>query len=95
MVAYKASISRFKRLAYEVVGIIPSNDVEEDIEAGILKLKNFFKELGMPVTLREFNIPKESIKELAKNRTVNQNRVIHDVIDIDCDTAFKILELAY
>ena len=95
MVAYKASISRFKRLSYEVLGITPSNDVNKDIEAGILKLKDFFKELGMPVTLREFNIPKESIDLLAKNTTINQNRVIHDVIDIDYETALKILELAY
>lgn len=95
MVAYKASISRFKRLSYEVLGITPSNDVNKDIEAGISKLKDFFKELGMPVTLREFNIPKESIDLLAKNTTVNQNRVIHDVIDIDYETALKILELAY
>ena len=95
MVAYKNSISRFKRLAYEVMEIKPTNDVNKDIEDGILKFKEFFKELGMPVTLREFNIPKSSVEELALNTTVRQNRVIHDVIDMDYEVALKILNLAY
>ncbi len=93
--AYKSSISRFKRLAYEVIGIKPTNDINKDIEDSILKLKTYFKELGMPTTLREFGIKEEACKILAYNTTIKQNRIIHDVIDIDYQEALKIFEISY
>lgn len=93
--AYKSSISRFKRLAYEVIGVEPTNNVEKDIEASIIALRAYFKELGMPITLREFGIKEEACEALAYNATTRQNRVIHDVIDIDYETALKIYKSAY
>lgn len=95
MVAYPHAMNRFKRLSYEVFDIKPSANIQNDILEGILKFKKLFQELGMPTSLKEFNIPKESVTQLAKNVTFNHTRIIHDVIDIDEKTALKIYELAY
>lgn len=54
------NISQFKRFSKEVFN---SKDENEGIE----KLENWFCKIGAPVTLKEINIPRESIEEIAIN----------------------------
>lgn len=54
------NISQFKRFSKEIFN-------SEDENVGIEKLENWFSKIGAPVTLKEVNIPRESIEELAIN----------------------------
>ena len=95
MNSYKASPKRFLRLAYEVLGIIPSGNEEKDIIEGISSLKAYFKSLGMPVSLREVNVEKDKLKDLAWNAMFKGKRVLPDIVTVDYDLALKILEESY
>jgi len=93
--SYQAAPKRFLRLAYEVVGIIPSGNDEKDIVDGILGLKAYFKWLGMPTSLSEVNVKKETLKDLAWNAMFKGKRVLPDIVTVDYDLALKILEESY
>ena len=95
MNSYKASPKRFLRLAYEVLGIIPSGNEEKDIIEGISSLKAYFKSLGMPTSLREVNVEKDKLKDLAWNAMFKGKRVLPDIVTVDYDLALKILEESY
>ncbi|MEA3553955.1 MAG: iron-containing alcohol dehydrogenase [Campylobacterota bacterium] len=56
----KQNISQFKRFSKEIFN-------SEDIDVGIDKLEQWFSKIGTPVTLKELNIPRKSIEELAIN----------------------------
>lgn len=89
-IAYKACPHRFARFAYEVMGIEKTDDIEADALKGILKLKDFFKEIKMPTSMRELDVPESSFRQLAINTTFNHTRVLHDIIDVDEEMAFKV-----
>ena len=95
MNSYKASPKRFLRLAYEVLGITPSQNEEKDIIEGILSLKAYFKSLGMPTTLREVKVEKDKLKDLAWNAMFKGKRVLPDIVTVDYALALKILEESY
>ncbi len=89
--AYPYAKNQFARLSYEVLEIQPTNSLDHDILKGIEAMKNFFKEIGMPTSLKELNITQEEdLKKLAFNVTFNHTRVIQDVIQIDEEMALKI-----
>ncbi len=93
--AYPKAMERFRKLTYDFLEIKETDNLEHDILEGINKLKNYFIELGMPSSLREFGIEKKDIKQLSINVTFNHTRVIQDVISIDEDIAFQIFSEAY
>lgn len=69
---YKTNLPRFVRYATKVWGVAydpyhPENTALE----GILRLKAFFKSLGMPTTLAELGVPEEDIEELSNMSTGN------------------------
>ena len=54
---YKDGPGKFKRFAAEVWGISPEGKTDEEIAcAGIDALKDFIREIGLPVTLRELGV---------------------------------------
>ena len=93
--AMTGDIDRFKRFAYELIGVAKTDNPLEDIKKAILALRAYFKELGMPTTLKELNIEKEALEPLALNISFNHTRILHDIIDIDYDMALKILTESY
>lgn len=95
LIAYKEEIEKFKRFAYEVMEIKETENVNEDIENAILKLQTYYKEIGMPTTLKELGIPKNSLHDLAVNTTFKGKRILHDIIDVGYDEALKVFEAAY
>lgn len=92
--AYKASFTRFKRFAYEVMEIQPTHNEEQDVQKGIEGIKDFFKEIGMPSTLSELGVPEESLGNLAWNAMFKGKRTLKDIIEVDYDMALRILESA-
>ena len=94
LVSYKACKDRFLRFAYEVMDIKKTEDTDNDILAGINALKEFFKEIGMPTTLKELNVPEASINELAHNAMFKGKRTLKDIVEVDYNKAIEILNLA-
>ena len=92
--AYKASINRFARYAYEVMGVEKTDDVEADILRGIEATKKYFKSLGMPTTLTELGVSEKDIKVLAYNAMFKGKRVLKDIILVDEPMAVKVYEEA-
>ena len=95
MTVYTSAIERFKLLAYEVLEIEPTNNPQNDISMAILKLKDYFKSLGIETSLREFGIKESDLPSLALNVTFNHKRILKDVMTIDESKALEILKLAY
>lgn len=86
---YKHDIARFVRYATEVWGVnIDPFNLEETAIKGIEKTKEFFKSIGMPVTLDELGVKEEDIDFLCANKSVG-----HFVELNECDVK-KIYELA-
>ena len=92
MLAYKSEKERFLRFTYEVMEINPSLSKDKDIEKGIQKLKEYFKEIGIPVRLRDLNVKEDSLEALAFNTMFKGKRVLEDIITVDYDVALKILK---
>ncbi|MFA5015696.1 MAG: iron-containing alcohol dehydrogenase, partial [Actinomycetota bacterium] len=63
---YKKDLKRFARFAVQVWNEEPDfNDIEKTALAGIKRLKDFFKEIGLPTTLKEADIPYDRLEEMA------------------------------
>jgi alcohol dehydrogenase len=64
---YKQNIDRFKQFAFRVWGVDPFFGSDEDIALeGIKKLEDFFREIGLPITLKELNIGDDKFEEMAQ-----------------------------
>lgn len=74
-VSYKCDINKFSRFAKEVFDIKCDND-EECAKLGIQSLRNYFHEIGMPITLGELNLSSKDIPHLVDNMTNDGTLVI-------------------
>jgi len=69
---YKHDLERFAQFAVRVWDVDPDfKDLEWTAKQGIKKLKDFFSEIGMPVTLKELGIPEDRLEEMAEKATEN------------------------
>ncbi len=91
---YKYNPSRFAQFARRVFDITEQNDSIAALN-GIEALENFFKEIGMPLTLREFGIPKNCVDRLAELCTFGKTRTIKSQIELDFNTVKAIFENCY
>ncbi|WP_444542585.1 hypothetical protein [Halalkalibacter okhensis] len=67
---YKHDVNRFAQFANRVWDVeIDLNDLEKTALAGIKKTEEFFRSIGMPVTLNDANIGGEHFEEMAKKGT--------------------------
>ncbi|MFP4365045.1 MAG: iron-containing alcohol dehydrogenase [Spirochaetia bacterium] len=67
---YKENMPRFIRFATEVWDIeYDPSDPEETALGGILALKNFFRKIGMPVSLEDLGVTDNRYKEMAEGAT--------------------------
>ncbi len=90
---YKNDIERFAQFAARVWNVEPDfNDTEKTAFSGIEKLENFFKEIGMPATLKEANIPYDRLEEMAEKCT--EMGPVGNFIKLDRNDVLKILEIA-
>jgi hypothetical protein len=89
---YKHDVKRFVQFAKEVWGI-DSGDDEEVALKGIDSTKNFFKEIGLPTTLKEMGIDDKRLKEMAK-QCAEQGKV-GNFVELDTNDVIKIYELAF
>ncbi len=89
--AYHTQIDRFYRLATEVLNVDKNIEKDKAARLGILKLQEYYKEIGMPITLHELGIYENSFEELARNYTFKGTRILKDIITVDYEMCLKIL----
>lgn len=91
LMAYPHAVERFATFAHQVMNVPKSNDLSEDARQGIILLKEFFKEIGMPTSMDQLEIPEDKFRELAYNYTFKGKRVLQDIIKVDEEMAYQIL----
>ena len=90
---YKYNIERFAQFAVRVFNIDADfNDKERLALAGIKELENFFKEIGLPTTLKELSVPSDNFELMASKAVVRGT--IGNFVKINKEDAVKIFELA-
>lgn len=85
----------FAKLGYYSFGISKNMSIEDASKTAIQMMKNYFKEIGMPTTLTEVNVTKESLEEIANLYTFNRTRTIDDIFLLDYDSCLEILNDCY
>ncbi len=91
---WKYNPTRFAQFARNVWGVEESDD-SRAAELGIEAMARFFKEIGMPLTLRELGITEAQIPALADLCTFSRTRTIKSYIELDYDAICEILNLCY
>jgi alcohol dehydrogenase YqhD (iron-dependent ADH family) len=90
---YKKDPERFARFAVRVWNEEPDfNDIERMALAGIKKLEGFYREIGLPITLKEANIPYDRLEEMAEKCTEEGPR--GNFVSLSRDDVLEILKLA-
>ncbi|HBF38530.1 MAG TPA: NADH-dependent alcohol dehydrogenase, partial [Firmicutes bacterium] len=77
-------------------------DVEYDFEnpewtalEGIHRLENFYRQIGMPITLQELNIPDDRLEEMAKKSIKPWASFVGAVSKFNRDDVLAVLKLAH
>lgn len=91
---YKYNISRFAQFARRVWDVSEPDDEIAAI-SGINSMSEYFKFLKMPLTLREFDIPRDSIEKMTELCTFGRTREIKSYINLDFDRIKEIFEGCY
>ncbi len=90
---YKNNIERFSQFAFRVWGVEPDfNNIIKTALAGIERLENFYREIGMPVTLKEASIPYDRFEEMAEKCT--EMGPVGNFVKLGMNDVLKILEIA-
>ena len=91
---YKNNILRFAQFARCVWDVTNTDDELAAVE-GIKRMEEFFKSIGMPLSLREFGIEKSSIDRLADLCSFGKQRTVKSYIELDYDNIKEIFESCY
>ena len=89
---YKYNIPRFAQFARRVWDCTEKED-EAAALAGIGKMAEYFKSIGMPSSLADFGLDESCIERLAQLCTFDRQRTIKSYIDMDFDVVKNIFEL--
>ncbi|MBE7042160.1 MAG: iron-containing alcohol dehydrogenase [Ruminococcaceae bacterium] len=86
--------SRFAQFARRVWDVEQEDD-ETTALMGIERMEAFFKEMEMPLTLREFGIDESSAERLAELCTFGKQRTVKSYIEMDFDVIKNIFKSCY
>lgn len=89
---YKYNIGRFARFARNVWGVTVCDD-KKAAEAGIVAMSDFFKFIGMPTSLAEFDVNTNDFERLAELCTFYKSRTINSIIELGFDDIKSIFEI--
>jgi alcohol dehydrogenase YqhD (iron-dependent ADH family) len=90
---YKANIAKFAQFGYRVFDVEADfGAAEETALEGIRRLKSFYKGLGLPVSLKELDIPDDRLEEMAAKCT--EKGPLGNFVKLYKDDVFKIYKLA-
>ncbi|MFW5885622.1 MAG: iron-containing alcohol dehydrogenase [Halanaerobium sp.] len=90
---YQHDLERFAQFAVRVWDVDPDfKDLEWTARQGIKKTKEFFKSIGMPVTLAELDIPADRLQEMAAKAT--ENGPLGNFVKLDTEDVLNIYKSA-
>ena len=92
--SYHRNVPRFAQFARRVWDVTTPDD-EQASKEGIEAMALFFRSLGMPSALREFNIPESAIDRLCALTTHDGTRVIDSIIPLDDKVVKAIFTSCY
>lgn len=90
----KINPSKAKQLSIRVLGVSPNYLNDDVIALGINKLREFWKSLGLPVTMHELGVDNPDIDALVRNLHANKGEIIGNYVPLTKDMTRQILELA-
>ncbi len=91
---YKEAPSRFAQFARRVFDVDEECD-EKAALLGIEAMEEFFSFMEMPLKLREFDIPRDSMERLADLCTFGKTRTVPNYVELDFDRIKEIFESCY
>ena len=91
---YPANPSRFAQFARNVWGVTQTDDQKASL-LGIEQMEAFFKELNMPLKLREFGIENSSLATQTDLCTFGKQRTVKSYIEMDEQVIQEIFESCY
>lgn len=92
---YRHDVARFCQFAVRVWGVEPDfRSPEETALEGISRLENYFRSIGMPVTLKELGVPDDRLEEMAAKATNNDAYTIGQFVKLKKADVLSILKLA-
>ncbi|WP_346935178.1 iron-containing alcohol dehydrogenase [Clostridium sp.] len=89
---YKVDVKKFAKFASRVFNINEGNDEEKALK-GIESLRNFYKEIGAPITLKEVGVKNEDLSFIADNAAILAP--LGTLKPLYRDDIYKILEIAF
>lgn len=91
--AYPYLKEKFNVFAIEVMQV-ENIDIEKNIINGIVALKEFYHQIGMPTSFAELGLNKNQIEELAMKATNNGTTTISGFVELDINIVRKIFKFA-
>lgn len=91
---YQKNTSRFAQFARKVWDVVEEDDEKASL-LGIEEMERFFKLIQMPLTLKEFDVDKNSIDKLADLCTFGKSRTIKSYIELGYDDIKNIFNSCY
>ncbi|NQT66711.1 MAG: iron-containing alcohol dehydrogenase [Actinobacteria bacterium] len=90
---YKQDVERFAQFAVRVWNVEADfNDIEKVALTGIRRLEDFYKRIGLPITLKEANVPYDRLEEMARKCT--ERGPTGNFVKLNKDDVLEILMLA-
>lgn len=89
---YKNNIPRFAQFARRVWDVTEEDDEKAAI-AGIEKMSEYFKKIGMPTCLSDFGLDEKCLDRLSDLCTYGKTRTVKSYIDMDYDVIKDIYRL--
>ncbi|MHB1274981.1 MAG: iron-containing alcohol dehydrogenase [Candidatus Humimicrobiaceae bacterium] len=90
---YKHDANRFAQFAVRVFRAETYfNDIERTALEAIKRLKNFYKEIGLPTSLKDVNIPDTHLEEMANKSTANGP--LGNFVKLEAKDVLSILKMA-
>lgn len=92
---YKHDIARFAQFAHRVWDVDDNMfNMEEMALAGISRLEEYFKSLGLPVRLSQIHVDASRIEEMADKCTGNDTHTVGQFVKLKRQDVLNILKLA-
>ncbi|MDQ2085044.1 iron-containing alcohol dehydrogenase [Herbivorax sp. ANBcel31] len=92
---YKNNVNRFVQFAVRVWNVeMNFEDPEKTALEGIERTTQFFRGIGLPVTLKEMEIGDERLEEMASKATMNGKITLGNFMKLNKDDVYNILKLA-
>jgi alcohol dehydrogenase len=90
---YKQDVNRFVQFAVRVWGVEPDfKDIEKTALEGIERMKDFFRDIGLPVSLTDAEIPEDRLEEMAQKGT--EDGPLGNFVKLEKEDVLDILKLA-